>query len=204
MRVTAPQRGFSLIEAVVACSVLLLTWVVIGGTLRMTLQGERVVAGRAVVDAALATERAWLVSLPYSETPPQASGTEIGGGTPASLLAAVFPHARTELNRADAFYCDESSSMPGTFVTLTQRGGVTVRREARFTAPEGQGSSPLPPSSVAGWSLGDPLPLPASTIEVLVAASSGARSGSLQLRLHALPAAMAAGTTGRGGVGGAG
>jgi hypothetical protein len=203
MRVTAPQQGFSLIEAVVACSVLLLTCVVIGGTLRMTFQGERVVTSRAVVDAALAAERAWLVSLPYSEASPPSAGAETGGETPANLLAAVFPPARTELNREGAYYCDESSSMPGAFVTLTQRGGVTVRREARFTAPDGQGSSPLPPSLVAGWSLRDPLPLPASTIDVLVEASSGTRSGSLQLRLHALPAAMAVGTTGWGGGGGA-
>jgi len=98
MQLMRRRSGFSLIEAVVASAVLLLTCAAVGGTLAAVLRAERTVRQRSALEKVLVAESARLTSLPFfvQAAPPQ--GEAPGDLRPSSLLAVVFPHARPESN----------------------------------------------------------------------------------------------------------
>jgi hypothetical protein len=185
--------GFSLIEAVVASAVLLLTCTAVGGTLVTVLRAERMVRQRSELEQVLAAESARLASLPFfvPAEPPQ--GEAQGDLQPSSLLAVVFPHARPESNSPAAYYCEGlGDGTPGLFVTLVDADGVALRREARFVVGEGTHWEGVTPETLEGWAVWASDQLPASTVEIILSVRRGDRTASTSLLLGALRARVAA------------
>jgi hypothetical protein len=109
---------------------------------------------------------------------------EPGGASPESagdLLSAVFPHARTERDTAQARYVaiDEDLATAGSFVTLLTAAGTEVACVARFhTDPGGEW---LGPSDLGEWDVTRSARLPAAAIFVDVTASTPRGSFSRRL-----------------------
>lgn len=183
-------RGLSLIEAVVASSVLLATCLAAGAALSAARGVERQAEERAALGAVLASERAWLSSLPYYIGPP-VEVDAAGGSSLDSALRAVFPHAVPGLNEASAFYSGDSSAV-AVFTTAARRDRVHVRREARFVRRTGLGWEALRASEVEGWILGEADLPPSSILQVTITATMKDRSSSLTLTLQALPVELGA------------
>ena len=192
MRVMRRQSGFSLIEAVVASAVLLLTCTAVSGTLAAALRAERSVRQRSALEEVLEEDGARLASLPFycRAAPPQ-------GGAPAdlqpsSLLAVVFPHAHPEWNSSTAWFCDSGGSgAPGSFVTLVDADGVTLRREARFVVGGGTEWEGITPAVLDGWAVWADGEVPATTVEVNLSVSAGDRAVCTTMLLGALRASVA-------------
>ena len=183
------RSGFSLIEAVVASAVLLLTCTAVGGTLVTVLRAERIVRQRSELEEVLAAESARLASLPFflRAEPPQ--GEAQGDLRPSSLVAVVFPHARPESNSPAAYYCEGlGGGTPGSFVTLVDADGVALRREARFVVGEGTHWEGVTPEALEGWAVWAGDRLPASMLEIVLSVRCGDRTASRSLLLGALRA----------------
>jgi hypothetical protein len=192
MQLMQRQCGFSLIEAVVASAVLLLTCVAVGGTLATVLRAERTVRQRSDLEQVLAAESARLTSLPFfvQARPPQ--GQVVGEVQPTSLLAVVFPHARPEFNAAAAYYYeDRGAGSPGAFVTIVDADGITLRREARFVVGEGTELEVVGPEALEGWAVWASHRLPASKVEIALSVRRGDHMASADLVLAALRAKVA-------------
>ena len=187
------RSGFSLIEAVVASAVLLLTCAAVTGTLAAALRAERAVKQRSALQEVLAAESARLASLPFVVQAAAPQGGEAPGDLePPSLLAVVFPHALTEYNSPTAWYCDgRGLGAAGSFVTLAGVDGVVLRREARFVVGAGSQWEAVVPASFQGWAVWAGDQVPATTVQVVLSASSGSRSASTSLILSALRAKVA-------------
>jgi hypothetical protein len=192
MRLTSRHSGFSLIEAVVASAVLLLTCTAVGGTLATVLRAERIVRQRSELEQVIAAESARLASLPFfvEARPPQA---EVPGDLqPSSLLAVVFPHACPEFSSPVAYYCSGlGREAPGSFVTLADVDGVAVRREARFVVGEGTHWEVVTPEALDGWAVWADRRPPATMIEIALSVRRGDRTASTSLFLGALRARVA-------------
>jgi hypothetical protein len=188
MQVMDRNSGFSLIEAVVASAVLLLTCVAVGGTLSAGLRAERATRQRADLESVLAAESARLASLPFFvQAAPPSPGDARSDLSPASLLAVVFPHARPEFNSTAARYCDgRGSGAPGSFVTLIDSDGVALRRETRFVVGQGTDWEGVMPAALDGWAVWEDRPVPASTVEIALSVRCGSRDASTSLILRAV------------------
>ena len=187
MRLMCRRSGFSLIEAMVASAVLLLTCAAVSGTLAAVLRAEREVRQRSALEQVLAAERARLASLPFFvlAVPPQ--GQAPGDLQPSSLLAVVFPHARPEANSSTAFYCDgRGPGTTGSFVTLEEDQGIVLRRETRFVVGGGTEWDTVIPTALEGWAVWAGGHVPATTVEIALSVSSGDRTASTSLLLRAL------------------
>ena len=192
MRLMRRRSGFSLIEAVVASAVLLLTCAAVAGTLTAVLRAERTVRQRSALEQVLVAESARLTSLPFfvQAAPPQ--GEAPGDLRPSSLLAVVFPHARPELNSPAACYCDgRGAGTPGSFVTLVDADGVVLRRETRFVVGGGTQWDVVIPVAPEGWAVWAGRQVPATTVEIALSVHSGNRTASTNLILGALRARVA-------------
>ena len=192
MHLMGRRAGFSLIEAVVASAVLLLTCAAVSGTLSAVLRAERVVRQRSALEQVLTAESARLASLPFfvQAAPPQ--GAAPGDLQPPSLLGAVFPHARPESNLPAAYYCDgRGTGTPGSFVTLVDADGVALRREAQFVVGGGTQWEAVMPAALEGWAVWAFRQVPATTVEITLSVSSGDRTASTNLLLGALRAKVA-------------
>jgi type II secretory pathway pseudopilin PulG len=206
MRLTAghrrplrPRGGFSLLEAVVAAGLLLMTVTVVTATvLNASRAGSRL--DRAMtVDRALRREVERLRSLPYCAPayPAITQGEwEVADGA-ADLLDAVFPHAVVAANRGGARFvavAGGNEEPAGCFVTLRDVDGVSITCVARFLADGG--SAPLGPEAVAEWAVWRFAPPPADGLEVRVFAEhDGLRREQRVVRaaLPPLPAAAGGG-----------
>lgn len=192
MRLIRRRSGFSLIEAVVASAVLLLTCAAVGGTVDAVLRAERATRQRTALEQVLAAESARLTSLPFfvQAMPPQS--TEVGDLRPSSLLAVVFPHARPELNSPLACYCDGTGpGTPGSFVTLVDADGFTLRRETTFVLGGGSDWKTVMPVALEGWTVWAGRRVPATTVEIALSVRSEHRTASTDLILGALRARVA-------------
>lgn len=189
------RDGFSLLEAVVAAGLLMLTVTVTTATiLNASRAGSRL--DRAMtVDRALRREVEGLRALPFC-APAYPAFTqeewEMADGA-ADLLAAVFPHAVVGANREGARFiavAGGSEEPAGCFVTLEDVSGVRITCVARFLAAGG--SAPLGPEALAGWAVWRVAPPPAGGLEVrVIAEQNGLRreQGFVRRALSPLPAA---------------
>jgi type II secretory pathway pseudopilin PulG len=189
MQLMQRQCGFSLIEAVVASAVLLLTCTAVGGTLATVLRVERTVRQRSDLEQVLAAESARLTSLPFfvQAQPPQ--GEAVGELQPTSLLAVVFPHARREFDSPAAYYCDGlAGGTPGSFVTLVDIDGAALRREARFVVGPKTPPEFVTPEALDGWAVWSGRRLPATRVVIALSVRRGDHTASADLVLTALRA----------------
>lgn len=171
------RGGFSLIEAVVATGILMLTCVAVSGVLSAALRAQGALEGRGRLEDALIAECARLEALPYwSPAPAQGSAP---GDQRHSLLGQIFPHADPSLNVAGAAY----AMLPGAaetavFVTVVDHEGVVVRRTATFLAPISGGEVPLAPAALVGWTASGAAGPPSSTVRVHMQAEAQGRTAA--------------------------
>jgi hypothetical protein len=187
LRLRGGRSGFTLIEAAVAASILLLTCVAVATTLSAGLDAESLVDRRSLLEATLAAERSRLAALPHYVQASPWRDQQPWQPEPPSLVAEVFPHARPALNSATAFFCDGSGpGAPDTFVTLVVVDGITVRREARFVVGAGAEWAPVEQESLEGWAVWETRSLPAATVEVALSARVGECEGATFLHADGL------------------
>ena len=171
-----PSGGFSLIEVVVAASLLFMTVTAVSAMVVGVSHAGARLRSSMNADRAIRSEAERLRSLPYCA----ASYPQSGGGRGANgedLVAAVFPHAVITQNEPSACYlaaADESGAPAGSFVTLAPRDGVVVRCVACFSSAAG--GPVLGPESLAGWDMAGSDAPPAATLIVTLSADPGARS----------------------------
>jgi hypothetical protein len=182
------SSGFSLIEAVIASAVLLLTCIAVSGTLTAGLRAERATGQRADLENVLAAESARLASLPFFvQAAPPSSVDAPCDLLPTSLLAVVFPHARPEFNFTAARYCDGATpGAAGSFVTLADSDGVALRRETRFVVGQGTDWERVMPAALDGWAVWEDRQVPASTVEIALSVRCGSHEASANLILRAV------------------
>jgi hypothetical protein len=168
------SAGFSLLEAVIAAGLLLMT------IATMTACLANAGAGRAHLKAAMDGDRAVcavaerLRGLPFCAAAYPDPGSA-RGPVATDLVAAVFPHARVSENTDAARYVAagmEADVPSGSFVTLLEDQGVEMRCVARFL--EAEGGVALGGAELDGWSVGEWDAPPGSVLEVhLTAVSHG-------------------------------
>jgi prepilin-type N-terminal cleavage/methylation domain-containing protein len=163
------RQGFSLIEVVIAvgilaCAVAAATVVVPNGTAARH-RAETLQQGRLAVDNELES----LAALPFCSEGPSIGGSEV------TLVGRVFPHAVAARNTSQAFYRGVVSAGPqdGTFVSVRDEAGGTLRTTARFLVSGSTGWVAVEPADTQGFVADDECP-PSSVVEVTAAWSSGA------------------------------
>ncbi len=150
MAVSEREAALTLIEVVIASSLLLLTAVCATPLLVDSLAAGS--HGSRADEAALAAESQleWLRSLPFAPPAPTSPAA-----VPApSVLGEVFPHADPARNAADAYVVLTGGGRwpPGTFVkTHPLPQGLAMTTACRFAAGAGEGLSPLAPACLIGY-----------------------------------------------------
>jgi len=164
--------GFTLIEAVVASAILLLTCAGVTGAVTASLRGQGIEEAQMRLERRAQAEIARLSALPYSlpALPPGADGYDPGAAR--SLLQAVFPHALAAHNAAAAFFTPASAAGPAAFTTVSDHGWGSLRVAASFvTAAEGAWV-PADTAAVEGWAVWLNDAPPSSAVRITVRASS--------------------------------
>jgi hypothetical protein len=162
-----------MVEAVVACAVLLIALTASSGAL-LRAQGATVRAGR-VREAAVLSERLLgeLAGLPYY----------LEAADSDDLVGAVFPHAVPSLNEPQRrFEVSEDHGIRwGRFVSVLRDGTFATRLEATFVVAEGDSWRPLTPEELEGYSVrsGRP-PSDVLRLDVEVSWRSGGRQQTCQ------------------------
>ena len=181
--------GFSLLEAVIAAGLLLLTVAAVSLCVGSAVRaGARLERTRGA-DAALRLSAERLRSLPFCA--PSLPAPPDGPAT-SDLCAAVFPHAASWKNVAGARYVavgSEPAVSPGSFVTLFDEGGVEVCCTAWFL--RGADGPRLGPADLSGWDLeteGEP---PGPALEVVLSARGPGGERTVRLVLAALAPRLA-------------
>jgi hypothetical protein len=180
-RVRAPQggRGFSLLEVVIASSLLLLTVTAVTGAVTSVSHAGRRAEAAARADQVLESVVARLDGLPFCA--PRLPVTLQTGPEAADFVAAVFPEADTSQGSADARYVasDEDGVSGGSFLTRYREDGVEITCVARFRRADG--GAWLSPADLYGWDLAasSRLPSPVLSVDVVATASGASRSGHL-------------------------
>lgn len=169
----APREdGFSLLEAVIAAGLLLLTVVTVTAAVtNVSRAGSRADAAMRV-EGALQSVVARLSSLPFCA--PALPAAPVGGSAAATdLVAAVFPDAGAPRDTAEARYSatDADGVVAGSFVTRFDQDGVPVTCVARFR--DWDEGTWLGPADLAGWDLAVSVNLPAPVLVVDVAVEGG-------------------------------
>ena len=167
----ASCSGFSLIEVVVAVSLLALS----GAAVTACVSG----AERGVADANVAGTAQQLVrdtlerlrGLPLYNVERAATSNELQLGPCA--VAELFPHALPERNTAEAYYVNAPTgdAPAGTFITETRNDGVTLRTTARFVVWTSSGWSPVALSSLQKYAVWNARRLPAAALWLTVCAT---------------------------------
>lgn len=175
------SAGFSLLEAVIASGLLLLTVTAVtlcvsavSGSARRTESAQR-------AESALRALSAWLSSLPYCPAELPAPGAARGPDA-GDLVAAVFPHACPWDDRPDARYvsADEGGIAGGSFVSRFTVQGEEVVCVARFLGADGLA---LASSDIEGFHVALSRAVPGSTLEVVLSApAAGGRRESILVR----------------------
>jgi hypothetical protein len=169
--------GFTLLEAVMAAGLVLLTVTAVtfcvvtvsrvGARLEARMDGDRA--------AWRVAER--LRALPFcAGSYPQAAVS--AGDRAPDLVAAVFPHADLGRNTASGHYAALSGDgeQAGSFVTLLSEDGVQVRCVACFLA--GPDGVELGPEALNGWDARSASAPPSGTLSVTLSVPDGGRRTS--------------------------
>lgn len=185
MRVVQRQAGFTILEAVIAASLLLATCAATSGLVNNATRADGAAGLGTHLQEVLAGECERLAALPFS-------GGDVGdarasGGAAASLVSDVFPFARPELDTDVAYFVDSSAGdEAGMFVSIVRRGSVRVRREAVFVSGDGDEPGHLGPADLAGWDCTSVPQTPTTTLRITVRVSDRGQSVSRTLVLSAL------------------
>ena len=187
-------RGFSLLEAMVAVSLLALGCTVLTAVLVAALRAHDSDDARRAAAEALEHEAQRLAALPYCTT----GGAPGPAGGPDSLLREVFPHARQALNTATAF-CEQDAANGGVrFVSETTGGGYSIRRTARFCVVAGGTKTWVGAAALDDWAVWEtPVPPSAAVDIVLEVQGTSARLTREILVLASRPS-LATGSRSRG------
>ena len=163
----ACRHGFTLVEVVIAASLLLLTVAcatpLLIGSQRTAARESRATEARRLAQSTV--ER--LRSLPFgpARTAPAAQPD-------GCAVAALFPHADQGRNGPDAFIvlADGGPWLAGTFVTRRRVGVYLVTTESRFATAAAGGFAAVSTARLAGYDspAGDELPSGALVVTVNV------------------------------------
>lgn len=167
VRDTRPAAGFSLIEALVAVTLLLLTCAAVSGVLIAAAHGSARLSRYDDLEQALDGEVQRLRALPFF-APAAAAGVLAGEADPPSLLAVLFPHALSGRNSTDARYCPDEQ--PARFVRTQQRPWGTLRTEAWFVTRAQDEWAPLDAPALTGWAIWQAAWPPAAAVMASIAA----------------------------------
>jgi hypothetical protein len=180
--------GFSLLEAVVAAGLLLLTVTAVSMCVGSAVRAGARLDRTRDADAALQRGAERLRSLPFC-----APSLPALPGRPASdLCTAVFPHASSWKDTASARYVatpGDPAASPGSFVTLLDDGGLEVRCSAWFL--RGADGPRLEPAELAGWDVEAAEEPPSSALEVVLSVRGAGGERSVRLVLTALAPGLA-------------
>ncbi len=183
---TRRQRGFTIIEAVTAASILLATCVAISAVLSGATKAASAAAHSDRLAQVLTSECQRLAALPYFRSN-AAAGRPDGSPALPSLVSEVFPWARTELNTGSAHYMDVSGGdEAGTFATTVAEDDVTVRLSAAFVGGDGVDPQRLGTDELTGWDCTSDAWPPSSTLEISIDVSRQGHTASRLLVLSAL------------------
>ncbi len=185
--------GFTLLEAVMAAGLVLLTVTAVTVTV-VTVSG----AGARLERRMDADRAAWRVAerlrvLPFCAGGyPQAAMAT--GGRSSDLVTAVFPHADFARNTTAARYAatpGADGEQPGSFVTLFGEDGVQVTCVARFlTGPVGP---ELGPEALSGWDARSASAPPSGTLAITLSVPGGGqRTGFVRSALSRPPISVQA------------
>jgi len=174
------EGGFSLLEAVIAAGLLLLTVTSVTGAVTSVSHAGRRADAAMRADGALQSAIARLARLPFCA--PALPSVPAGDcATATDLVGAVFPDAGAPRDTPDAWYVatDGDGTHAGSFVTQFDEEGALITCVARFRG-RGDGSW-LGPAELAGWdlALSDRLPAAYLVVEVTAAAGGVLRTGIL-------------------------
>lgn len=180
MHVRRTSSGFSLVEATVAVAVVALGCLAVTGVLQIALRAQSAERSRAHVAQVLDAESARLRALPFFA---RAAGP---GLDPVSLAGDVFPHARPWLN-VDGLGFQVTDGPGGAFVSLTEVGGLRLRRTARFVRQAAAGIEPLALAEQDGWAVWDATRPPAVILRVeLAVLGSSTGAGTREVLIYGL------------------
>jgi hypothetical protein len=172
--------GFSLLEVVVAASLLLLTVTSVSAAVASVSHSGRRAEAAMKVGGVLESVVAHLGSVPFCPAALPAA-PEAGGLAATDLLAAVFPAAGASRDAVDARYveADEGGLAAGSFFTRFEEDGVVITCVARFR--RAAGGVWLGSADLDGWdlALSDRPPAPLLVVEVTAAAGGVTRTARL-------------------------
>jgi hypothetical protein len=162
--------GFTLLEAVMAAGVVLLTVTAVTLCVATVSRAGARLERRMDADRAVCRVAERLRTLPFCACSyPQAATT---GDRASDLVAAAFPHANVARNTASARYspvAGDEGETGGSFVTLFLEDGVRVTCVARFLA--GPDGPVMGSESLTGWDAESASAPPAGTLSVVLGAS---------------------------------
>jgi hypothetical protein len=160
------RDGFSLLEAVVAAALLLMTVTAVTICMAGISGAGARLEGSMDRDRALRRVSERLGVLPFcAGSPAQTSAAT--GDLAGDLLAVAFPHARPAQNTAAARYVaagGDGAAPAGSFVTVLTEDGVPVTCVARFLA--GPDEPALGPVDLVGWDAASGITPPAPMLSV--------------------------------------
>jgi hypothetical protein len=186
MRVRSRQRAFTLVETVIAATLLLATCVAISAVLGNATKAEGAAGACDGLESILTSECRRLAALPFFDGD-TGEGRPIGAPTPDSLVSEVFPWARPERDTGDRWFVDDvGDDCAGTFVSTVDVGGVRVRRDAVFLADERDAARHLGVADLVGWDCTSGARPPATSLAVKVDVSARGRSVSTTMVFTAL------------------
>lgn len=183
MRVRCREGAFTLVEVVVAASLLLATCLAISAVLGNATKVEGAAGARDGLESMLTSECRRLAALPFFD----GDGRPVGAPAPDSLVSEVFPWARPELDTDHCWFMDDlGGDEAGTFVSIVDVGGVRVRRDAVFLADERDATKHLDVADLVGWDCTSGARPPATSLAVTVDVSARGRSASRTMVFTAL------------------
>jgi len=181
---TGRAAGFTLIEAIVAAAILLLTSAGVTGAVTASLRAHGIEAAQTRLEQRVQAEAARLGALPYvlPAPPPGIEGYDPGAAR--SLLQAVFPHALAASNTTAAFFTPASPGAPATFTTVADHEWGSLRVAASFVTAADGVWEPAAAAAVEGWAvwLNDTPPAPAVLVTVR-SSSSGSPAHAAEVTL---------------------
>ena len=178
-----PQTGFTILEVVIAASLLLATCIATSGVLSSATRADGAAELGTHLQGVLASECERLAALPFSAD----DGTANGDSAPMSLVSEAFPFARPELNTDLGYFVDAPGDVDaGTFVSVAVNGPVRIRREAVFASGDGDEQGHLGSADLAGWDCTSVARPPATTLRISVQVSERGQSAARTLVLSAL------------------
>jgi hypothetical protein len=193
---TTLAGGFSLIEAVVAGAMVLMT--IIAVTICVVVaSANEVRLGKAMdVDRAVHQVGERLRRLPFCAAAYPASGVSAGSAA-GDLVAAVFPHADVLRNDAQAWYVGSATADAdevGSFVSVFTEDDIVIRCIAHFLS-RADGPA-LQPIDLTGWDMAYSAAPPGAALSVVLTAGGGSATRVSFVREAAASLAQDPGATG--------